>query len=72
MQYEAIVGYLQTTSYRIAGGAKYTILDDNVGYIYYESFSSNPIGNGNLNEYCNTWPSATVSSLMFAIMEEGI
>ena len=46
---EAIVEKYLGTDYRIAGGAKYTILDDNVGYIYYESFS-NPIGNGNLNE----------------------
>ncbi len=35
--------------YRIAGGAKYTILEDNIGYIYYGDFSSG-IGNGNLDE----------------------
>ena len=28
------------TDYRIAGGMKYRILDDNIGYIYYGSFSS--------------------------------
>ncbi|MCD8093158.1 MAG: S41 family peptidase [Bacteroides sp.] len=35
--------------YRIAGGAKYTILDDNIGYVSYPDFSSG-IGNGNLDE----------------------
>ncbi len=34
--------------YSIASGLKYKILDDNVGYIYYESFS-NAIGEGNLD-----------------------
>ena len=33
-------------NYRIAGGLKYKILEDNIGYIYYESFS-NGVGNGN-------------------------
>jgi C-terminal processing protease CtpA/Prc len=37
------------TDYRIAGGLKYKILDDNIGYVYYESFS-NAIGEGNLDE----------------------
>lgn len=40
--------YLGKT-YRIAAGMKYKILDDNIGYIYYESFSSG-VGNGNLDE----------------------
>lgn len=35
--------------YRIGGGAEYTILDDNIGYIYYGSFSSG-VGEGNLDE----------------------
>lgn len=34
--------------YSIASGLKYQVLDDNIGYIYYESFSSN-IGEGNLD-----------------------
>ena len=34
--------------YRIAGGIKYKILEDNIGYIYYENFAS-PIGDGNIN-----------------------
>lgn len=37
------------TDYKIASGLKYKILDDNIGYIYYESFS-NPIGNGNIDQ----------------------
>lgn len=46
------------TSYKIAGGMKYTILDDNIGYVYYASFS-NGIGNANLSDmfdelsFCN-------------------
>ena len=37
------------TDYKIAGGMKYKILDDNIGYIYYESFDSG-IGEGNLDD----------------------
>ena len=37
------------TDYRIAGGLRYRILDDNIGYVYYGSFSS-PIGESNLDE----------------------
>ena len=37
------------TNYRIASGIYYKILDDNIGYIYYGSFSS-AIGDGNLDE----------------------
>ena len=37
------------TDYRIAGGMRYRILDDNIGYIYYGSFSSG-VGESNLNE----------------------
>ena len=37
------------TDYLIASGISYKILDDNIGYIRYESFSD-PIGEGNLNE----------------------
>lgn len=37
------------TDYRIAAGLKYRILDDNIGYIYYESFASG-VGEGNLSE----------------------
>ena len=41
------------TDYKIAGGMKYKILDDNIGYIYYESFDSG-IGEGNLDD-CLTY-----------------
>lgn len=37
------------TDYKIASGLKYRILDDNIGYVYYESFSDG-IGEGNLDE----------------------
>ena len=37
------------TDHSIAGGLKYKILDDNIGYIYYGSFSSG-IGEGNINQ----------------------
>jgi hypothetical protein len=37
------------TDYKMAAGLDYRILDDNIGYIRYESFSS-PIGEGNLDE----------------------
>lgn len=37
------------TDYLIAGGMKYKILEDNIGYIYYSSFSSG-VGEGNLDQ----------------------
>lgn len=37
------------TDYGIASGLKYKILEDNIGYIYYGSFSSG-IGEGNISE----------------------
>lgn len=37
------------TDYRIAAGLRYKILDDNIGYVYYESFSDG-IGDGNIDE----------------------
>lgn len=38
-----------STDYRIAGGLRYKIMDNNVGYIRYESFSSG-VGDANLTE----------------------
>ena len=35
--------------YHIASGIKYKVLDDNIGYLYYERFSD-AIGDGNLND----------------------
>ena len=46
---EAIVEQYLGRDYRIGGGLKYTILEDNVGYINYNNFSSG-IGNGNIDE----------------------
>lgn len=40
------------TDYSIAAGMKYKILEDNIGYIYYGSFSSG-IGEGNLDQIIN-------------------
>lgn len=37
------------TNYRMAGGIDYLVLDDNVGYMRYDSFT-NSIGDGNLDE----------------------
>ena len=37
------------TDYRIAGGLDYRVLDDNTGYVRYDSFT-NGIGDGNLDE----------------------
>jgi C-terminal processing protease CtpA/Prc len=45
---EIQVGYLGT-DYKIASGLRYTVLPDNIGYIYIPSFS-NGIGEGNLDE----------------------
>lgn len=46
---ESIIEKYLGRDYRIGGGLKYTILEDNIGYIYYELFSAG-IGNGNLDE----------------------
>jgi C-terminal processing protease CtpA/Prc len=40
------------TDYKIAGGMYYKVLDDNIGYIRYESFQHG-IGSGNLSEVLN-------------------
>ena len=46
---ESIIERYLGRDYYIAGGIKYRILEDNIGYIYYESFSAG-IGEGNLDE----------------------
>ena len=46
---ESLVEQYLGRDYRISGGLKYTILEDNVGYISYTSFSDG-IGEGNLDE----------------------
>lgn len=40
------------TDYKIAASLKYRILDDNIGYVRYESFAS-AIGDGNIDEVIN-------------------
>ena len=40
------------TDYRLSASLKYTILDDNIGYLYYGSFSD-ALGEGNLDEVIN-------------------
>lgn len=46
---EEVVEKYLGRDYRIGSGLKYTILDDNIGYVYYESFSDGA-GEGNLDE----------------------
>ena len=46
---EEIQAYYLGTDYKISSGLRYTILPDNIGYIYVPSFS-NGIGEGNLDE----------------------
>lgn len=41
--------YLEPGGYNIIGGIKYKVMPNNIGYMYYGSFS-NPIGDGNLDE----------------------
>jgi hypothetical protein len=49
---EEIQAYYLGSDYKIASGLRYTILPDNIGYIYVPSFSSS-IGEGNLDECLN-------------------
>lgn len=45
-------------NYRQSSGMMYGFLDDNIGYIYYESFAS-PVGEGNLDHALNYLSTAT-------------
>ncbi len=56
------------TDYRIASGLTYTILDDNIGYVYYGSFT-NGIGEGNLDEVINHF--ALCNGLILDIRNNG-
>ena len=47
-----IIDEYLTTDYSSASSMKYKILDDNVGYIYYGSFSS-PVSNSGLSQILN-------------------
>ena len=42
------------TNYKIAAGLKYRVLDDNIGYIRYETFTSG-VGDGNLQEVISSF-----------------
>lgn len=55
-------------NYRQSGGLMYGFLDNNIGYIYYESFSS-PIGEGNLDYALNFLASAT--ALVIDVRDNG-
>ena len=54
--------------YRIASGLSYTILDDNIGYVYYGSFQ-NAIGEGNLDEVISHL--ALCNGLIFDVRNNG-
>lgn len=54
--------------YKIASGLSYRVLDDNVGYIRYESFQDG-IGDGNLNEVLSSL--ITCSGLIIDIRNNG-
>lgn len=56
------------TDYYIASGLKYRILDDNIGYVRYESFADG-IGESNLDEVLSRL--ATCRALIFDIRENG-
>ena len=55
-------------SYRIAGGMKYTILGDNIGYVYYEDFSR-AVGEGNLDEMLAYF--APCNGIIFDVRDNG-
>lgn len=59
--------YLGNT-YRIAGGMKYTILEDNIGYVYYESFSAG-VSDSNLDEMLVYF--APCNGLIFDVRDNG-
>ena len=46
---ESLIDKYLGTDYKIASGLRYRVLDDNIGYIRYESFET-PIGEGNLDD----------------------
>lgn len=55
-------------SYRIAGGMKYIILSDNIGYVYYEDFSR-AVGEGNLDEMLAYF--APCNGIIFDVRDNG-
>lgn len=59
--------YLGNT-YRIGGGMKYTILCDNIGYVYYEDFSR-AVSEGNLDEMLAYF--APCNGIIFDVRDNG-
>lgn len=55
-------------NYRIAGGMKYTILSDNIGYVYYEDFSR-AVGEANLDEMLAYF--APCNGIIFDVRDNG-
>ncbi|MCF0203082.1 MAG: S41 family peptidase [Bacteroidaceae bacterium] len=56
------------TDYKISAGLKYKLLDDNIGYVYYSSFSSG-LGEGNLDAVLNEFSSC--NGLIIDVRENG-
>ncbi|GAB6012359.1 S41 family peptidase [Viscerimonas tarda] len=56
------------TDYRIAGGLKYKVLEDNIGYVYYESFSDG-VGEGNLDQVLDRL--AVCNGIIFDVRNNG-
>jgi hypothetical protein len=56
------------TDYKISAGLKYKALDDNIGYIYYESFSDG-VGDGNLDQVLNRL--AMCKGIIFDVRNNG-
>lgn len=65
---QAIQKHYLGNDYGIASGMRYKIFEDNVGYIYYGSFS-NDVGEGNLSEVLNRM--AICKGLIFDVRSNG-
>lgn len=65
---EAVIEHYLGRDYRIAGGIKYTILEDNIGYAQYASFGSG-VGEGNLSEVLSYF--AACNGIIFDVRNNG-
>lgn len=65
---EEIVEDYLGRDYKIAAGLKYKILEDNIGYIYYESFTI-PVGEGNLSDVIRHF--ALCKGIIFDVRNNG-
>lgn len=63
-----IIDKYLSTDYSSASSMKYKILEDNVGYIYYGSFS-NPVSNGGLSQILNRM--AICNGIIFDVRDNG-